>query len=288
MKLNLESNLESNSEPIHPIAAEFKRIYQPRLIFGQLICYATLIFCITGRAILDELGVWQGAVITCLCLVWIALFWGSASSKRYHNFGKNDSRYKEVDSLYTHHRRHSSSSFFVFFAPIAVYIWIHTTLPDYALNVAYVEYSSQIHERDVGVDYYEVDQVDVSLGSFHWFWAKDQHKSRIKAVEVTGIVELERRDQGETSYLYSRSYSSPRGRVRASQVSKIRDQLYRRARAELTSTSRFEIKCLKRLRASNKRRQHLKAMQSGWGADAPSRALFLQEVRDWELSLIHI
>ena len=57
MTLMREPSSESNVEPLHPIAAKLKRVYQPRLIFGQLIGYATITLCAAQRVALDQLGV---------------------------------------------------------------------------------------------------------------------------------------------------------------------------------------------------------------------------------------
>ena len=272
----------SNEDPIKPIALEFKSVFQPRLIFGQLVCYVILILSVTGRAILDQLGIWQGMVFVCVCLGWSLAFWGAMVRERYHNFGKHDSRYEEVDSLRKHHSKHALSVLFTILAPIAVYFWIHFTLPDYMVNVSRVEYSSQIYQGDTSIDYYRVDQVDVNLGDFYWFWLKDTYKRRIRAVEVTGILELERRDQGQSAYLYSKEYRSSEGTISKEHVPEIRERLYQQARQELVSTRVFEHKCLKRLRASEKRKHHLETMQKAWGSHQPRRTLFLQEVNRQE------
>ena len=274
--------MSSNEDPIKSIAVEFKSIYQRRLIFGQLICYAMLIFSVVGRAIFDQLGIWQGIVITSICLGWSYAFWGALSRERYHNFGKHDSRYEEVDSLRKHHSKHKSSVLLTVLTPIAVFCWIHFTLSDYMLNVARVEHLSQIHQRDTGIDYYRADQVEVNLGGFHWFSIEDTYKGKIQAVEVTGIIELERRDQGQSAYLYSKEYHSPRGNISKLQVPAIRERLYQQARQELMSTRVFEHKCLKRLRASENRKHHLETMQRAWGSHEPSRTLFLKDVNTHE------
>ena len=264
--------------PLKPISLEFKTRYGSRLIYGHLLFYGLLIFSILGRGTLDRLGIWQGALFTCVVVGWASLFMGALFFERYHNFGKNNRRYKEVRGLHPLYQKYTLSMSSVIFLPLLPFMWIHLTLPDYVKNVVHLESSDDLNKQDWSVDYYQIDAVRMASSSFYWFWQKDIYREELKGIDVTGFRRIEQVYPDQNTYFYSKKYSYSSSNIAEDQIVLIRNRLYNQAKQELGSPAFFKHQCLKRIRSSKIQKYHLSTLKDKGKRYKAKETLFVQKV----------